>query len=155
MKYQFRYKNTPIDFLQLSLYYTYGSIVGVCNTIFTVAMILLTNQIWAETTNFVRLLLLFSICLFPIIQPTGVYVRAKKQAADAKEVEIYFDDSGIQVKSGGEVSNLEWKNIKKVSKKPTMVVLFSTTTHGFILSNRVLGDKHKEFYNYVVSKMSH
>lgn len=154
MKYTFKYKNTPFDIWQLSLYYTYGSIAGVCNTIFTVAMILLSFRIWDNVGIFVRILLLLACCLFPIIQPIGIYIRARKQAAYSKEIEIGFDDAGIHVKSGNEYSDLKWKSIKKVSKKPNMIVIFSTTIYGFILTNKILGQQNKEFYNYVISKLS-
>ena len=53
------------------------------------------------------------------------------------------------------MQNLEWKSIKRVSKKPTMIVVFSDTTHGFVLPNRVLGADRKEFYEFVVSLMNH
>jgi hypothetical protein len=154
MKYKFKYKNTPLNFWQLSMYFMYGSIVGVCNLIFTVAMILLSFKIWSDASSFVRMLLIFACCLFPIIQPVGIYFRAKKQAAVSKEIEIGFDDNGIHVKSDYAASDLEWKNIKKVSRKPNMIVIFSTTTHGFILTNKVLGKQNEEFYNFIVSKIN-
>lgn len=153
MKYKFIYKNTPFDLWQLSMYFTYGSIVGVCNLIFTVAIILLSFKIWGDAGSFVRMLLLFACCLFPIIQPLGIYARAKKQAAASKEMELGFDDAGIHVKTGNAVSDLDWKLIKKVSRKPNMIVIFSTTTHGFVLTNRVLGKQSESLYRYVVSKM--
>lgn len=154
MKYKFKYKNTALNFWQLSMYFTYGSIIGVCNMIFSIAMILLSVKIWSNASSVVRMLLLLACCLFPIIQPIGIYFRAKKQAAASKEIEIGFDDFGIHVKADYADSNLEWKSIKKVSKKPNMIVIFSTTTHGFLLTNQVLGKQSEEFYNYVVSKIS-
>lgn len=154
MKYQFVYKNSPFDFWQLSMYFTYGSIVGVCNVIFTVAMILLTFKMWGDASSFVRMLLLFACCLFPIIQPIGIYSRAKRQAAVSKEIEISFDESKIYVETNHVSSDMEWKNIKKISKKPNMIVIFTTTTHGFVLTNKVIGKQKEEFYNYVVSKIN-
>jgi hypothetical protein len=154
MKYKFIYKNTPFDFWQLSLYFMYGSIVGLCNVIFTLSMILLSIKIWDNVNPFVRILLLFACCLFPIIQPLGIYLRARKQAASSKEIEIGFDDAGIHVKSGNEVSTLKWKSIKRVSRKPNIIVIYSTTTHGFLLTNKTLGSKREEFYNYIISKIN-
>ena len=43
--------------------------------------------------------------------------------------------------------------MKKISKKPTMIVIFSDTTHGFVLSNRVLGSDRAAFYSYIASKV--
>jgi len=99
MNYHFNYKNKPLDFWQLSMYFTYGSIVGVCNAIFTVAMILLTIKMWVDATSFVRMLLLFAIILFPIIQPIGIYTRARRQAATASDIDITFDDTGVHVQT--------------------------------------------------------
>lgn len=154
MKYKFIYKNTPLDFWQLSLYFMYGSIVGLCNVIFTLSMITLSIKIWDDVNPFVKILLLLACSLFPIIQPIGIYYRARRQATSTKEIEIGFDDAGIHVKSGNEVSTLKWKNIKKVSKKPNIIVIYSTTTHGFLLTNKTLGSQREEFYNYIISKIN-
>lgn len=154
MKYKFVYKNNPYDFWRLSMYFTYGSIVGVCNIIFTVAMILLSIKTWDDASVYMRLILLCACCLFPILQPLLVYVRAKRQAAAIKDIEISFGDAGIHVNTGNESSDLAWKSIKRVSKKPDMIVIFSTTTHGFVLTNNVLGKQKEEFYNYIVSKIN-
>lgn len=154
MEYKFIYKNTPWEFWQLSIYFMYGSIVGVCNIIFTAAMIILATTIWDNISSSVRMLLVIACCLFPIVQPIGIYVRAKKQAAVSKIIEIGFNDTGIHVKTDDKSSDIKWRNIKKIAKKPNIIVIFSTTTRGFILSNRVLGKQKEEFYNYIVSKMN-
>jgi hypothetical protein len=154
MKYQFVYKNTSFDYWQLAMYYTYGSIVGVCNVIFTIAMILLTFKIWGDASSFVRMILLFACGLFPIIQPLGIYSRAKRQASLSKEIKISFDESKIYVETNQVSSQVEWKLIKKISKKPNMIIIFSTTTQGFVLTNKVLGMKKDEFYNFVISKIN-
>ncbi|MFA9467040.1 MAG: YcxB family protein [Velocimicrobium sp.] len=154
MKYKFIYKSTSFDFWQLSMYYTYSSLAGLCNVIFAVAMILMTTKFWGDVNSFVKMLLVFACCLFPIIQPLGIYIRAKRQSAIAQSIDIEFDEVGIHVKSNNQRSDLEWKSINKVSKKHNILVIFSTTTHGFLLTNRVLGKQKEELYNYVISKMN-
>ncbi|PHV69795.1 hypothetical protein CS063_13845 [Sporanaerobium hydrogeniformans] len=154
MKYKFSYQTTPFDFWQLSMYYTYGSIVGVCNILFTVAMFILTLKFWSNVNDFVKILLIIACSLFTVIQPLVVYRKAKKQVATLpKDMEIGFDERGIHVKAGNQSSYLKWNTIKRISKKPSMLVIFSNTTHGFILTNKTLGKQKEEFYTYVVSKM--
>ena len=46
MKYKYTYRNTAGELWQLSMYYTYGSVVGMCNLIFTAAVIALTINKW-------------------------------------------------------------------------------------------------------------
>ncbi|MEG0013701.1 MAG: YcxB family protein [Cellulosilyticaceae bacterium] len=154
MKYKFTYQTTAFDFWQLSMYHMYGSMVGVCNMIFTIAMFLLTAKFWADVNGFVRILLIIACCLFTVIQPLVIYMRAKKQAVTVREeMEIGFDDKGVHVKTENKSSDLKWTTIKRVSKKPTMIVVFSTTTHGFILTNKVLGKQKEAVYDYIVSKI--
>ena len=154
MKYKFTYQTTAFDFWQLFMYYTYGSMIGVCNIIFTVAMFLLTVKFWGDVSNFVRMLLIIACCLFTVIQPIGIYIRVKKQVVTVpRDMEIGFDDRGIHVHTGKQSSDLKWNTIKRISKKPNMIIIFSTTTHGFVLTNRVLGKQKEDFYGYIVSKI--
>ncbi|MBS4535635.1 YcxB family protein [Clostridium sp. D2Q-14] len=154
MKYKFTYQTTALDLWKLSMYYTYGSIVGVCNIIFTVAMIILTGNFWGDVNIFLKILLIMGSCLFTVIQPIIVYMRAKKQIAKvSQDMEIGFDDNGIHVKSKNQSSDLKWKSIKGAYKKPSMIVIYSTAKRGFILTNKVLGKQKEEFYDYVISKI--
>jgi len=154
MKYKYKYKPTAFDIWQLSMYSTYGSIVGVCNLIFTVAMLLVTVKFWGDVNSFLRAILVIGICLFPVIQPLVVYVRAKRQVAMTPHVmEIGFDDNGIHVKTEKQCSNIGWNAVKGVLKKPSIIVIFSTNKHGFILNNKVFGKEKDAFYGYVVSKI--
>ncbi len=154
MKYKFTYQTTAFDIWQLSMYSTYGSMVGVCNIVFTVAMLLLSVKFWGDVNNFMRILLIIAICLFTVIQPVVVYMRAKRQVRTVpSDMEIGFDDKGIHVKTKDQSSDLKWNRIKGVSKKPSMIVIFSTTKHGFILTNKMLGKQKEEFYDYVNSKI--
>ena len=152
MKYKVTYQTTALDLWQLSMYSTYGSMVGGCNIIFTVAMILVSIKFWGDVNIFMKILLIIAILLFTVIQPAVVYMRAKRQVATVTgDMEIGFDDNGIHVKTENQSSDLKWNTIKGVSKKPSMIVIFSTTKHGFVLTNKVLGKQRKAFYDYIVS----
>ncbi len=154
MTYQYTCKTTAADLWQLSMYYTYGSLVGVCNLVFTFAMIALAVSKWQEAPPFYRCLIVAGCLLFTVIQPSLIYLKARKQAAAiTQETEVGFDDSGMHVVFAGKRSSISWKKIKKVSKKPTMIVVFSDATHGFVFTNRVLGAEKAAFYEYLVSKV--
>ncbi len=154
MKYKFTYQITAFDLWQLSMYGIYGSMVGVCNIIFTVAMLLLAAKFWGDVNSFIKIIFIMAISLFTIIQPIAIYIRAKRQVAVLPhDLEIGFDDNGIYVKNENQNSELKWNTIKGVSKKPSMIVVHTTTKHGYILTNKVLGKQKEDFYNYVVSKI--
>lgn len=153
MKYKYTYRNTAGELWQLSMYYTYGSVVGMCNLIFTAAVIALTINKWNTVSGVWRFLLLLVCCLFTVIQPLAIWRKAEKQAAGiSRDTELEFGDAGIRIRVGDENSVIPWTAVKKISKKPTMIILFSDTTHGYVLTNRVLGKDRDAFYNYVTSK---
>lgn len=153
MKYQFNYQTTAFDIWQLSMRGVYGSMVGVSNIIFTVAMFMLTVRFWGDVNSFIKMLLVMGIGLFTFIQPVLVYLRAKRQAATLpEEMEIGFDDEGVHINTEKQRSVLQWTEIKGVYKKTTSIVIMAKNKQGFILTNRVLGKRKDDFYDYVLSK---
>lgn len=154
MKYQYTYRNKASELWQLSMYHIYGSMVGVCNLVFTVAMIALSVSRWETTTTTYRILMILGCCLFPLLQPCFIYLKAKKQAAGITEdTWIGFSDQGLHIQQAGKTSDIPWSSIKRISRKPTIIIIFSDTTHGFVLTNRVLGTQREEFYSYITSKI--
>ena len=83
-----------------------------------------------------------------------IYAKAKKQAAGiAQDTQVSIDDNGLYIRVGDDTSQLPWKSVKRISRKPAMIIIFSDTTHGFIFTNRVLGNEKEEFYRYASSKV--
>lgn len=156
MRFQYTYRTTAFELWQLSMYYTYGSMVGVCNIIFTIAVLALSVSRWSVSGTGFRMLLVFGMCLFTVIQPLAVYLRAKKQVSGlTQDTTVSFADEGIHIMVGEQFSNIRWESVKKISKKPTMIIVFSDTTHGFLFTNRVLGAERDAFYEYITSKIKH
>lgn len=154
MKFKYTYRNTGFELWQLSMYYMYGSMVGVCNIIFTAAALALTVSRWGSAGAGMRAFMILGCCLFTIIQPYIVYIKAKRQARGINEdTGLEFDGQGIHISLGGRRSDVKWDTIKKVSRKPSMIIVFSDTTHGFVLTNRILGKERDAFYQFVSSKV--
>lgn len=154
MNFKFSYRTTSWDYFRLSMYYVYGSMIGICNIIFTVAMILLTFKMWNSAASSIRIVLLLACVAFPIIQPISLYNRARKQAAAQKEnMQIAFDDMGMHITADEERADIEWKSIKRVSRKPGMIIVFSDATHGYLITDRMLGAQKNDFYQFIYSKI--
>lgn len=154
MNYKYTCKTTAFDLWQLSMYYVYGSLAGVCNVIFTAAALALGISKWNQSTSLVRFFIVLACCLFPVIQPLLIYIKASKQAAAVTETpEVTLNDKGLHIRMSGRTLELSWSQVKKISKKPTMIIIFCNTTHGFVFTNKVLGDKREQFYNDAASKV--
>ena len=129
---------------------TYRSLVGVCNIVFGVAMMLLTVRFWNQAGDVVQALLFLACLLVPVIQPTGVYLKAKVQVAVIPQgTELSFHEDGIHVTLGDEREFIRWNQVKGVRKEGSMIIVYTDANHGYMLTKRVLGKERNEFYQYV------
>ena len=57
MEYQYKCRITAWDFFRLTMRQTYRSMAGMCNLVFTVAMILLTAKFWSQSGEVLQVLM--------------------------------------------------------------------------------------------------
>lgn len=153
MTYQFKSEVSALDLWILTMRRTYHSMAGICNFVFTVAMVLLAAKFWKQSGDIIQVLLLFACLLFPVIQPIGIYLKAKGQArALPKEMELKFDEAGLHVTVGMQHENICWNRIR-VAKEPNMILIFSDARHGYMLTNRMLGAEKEAFFSFASSKI--
>ena len=79
MEYQYKCRITAWDFFRLTMRQTYRSMAGMCNLVFTVAMILLTAKFWSQSGEVLQVLMLIGCLLFPVIQPAAIYAKYADQ----------------------------------------------------------------------------
>ena len=97
MEYQYKCRITAWDFFRLTMRQTYHSMAGMCNLVFTVAMILLTAKFWVSR-EVLQVLMLIGCLLFPVSQPAAIYAKARRQAAAVpQDVQLTFDEKGLLV----------------------------------------------------------
>ena len=100
MTYQFKSEVTAGDFWKLTMSRTYRSVAGVCNMVFTVAMILFTAKFFRTSGDLMQMLMLFGCLLFPVIQPIAIYLKGKhwmEKAAGGKRA--WHDDRFFRCKT--------------------------------------------------------
>ena len=153
MTYQFKSEVTAGDFWKLTMNRTYRSMAGVCNLIFTMAMILFTVRFFRTSNDPLQVLMLFGCLLFPVIQPIAIYLKAKGQVrAMPKGVELAFDEKGLHVTMDTQHENIGWNKLR-VAKQPGMMIVFSDARHGYMLTNRVLGTQKDAFYAFAEARI--
>jgi len=79
MEFSYKYTLKASDMWQMYMYNIYSSYLCIFNVICMLSSVALIIALWADSPDWVRVLLLFFLSLFTIIQPLGVYKRAKKQ----------------------------------------------------------------------------
>ncbi|NLI66370.1 MAG: YcxB family protein [Tissierellia bacterium] len=153
MKYIVKYKPEAIDLWKLSMYGIYGSMVGVVNIIFTLAMLGLIVRFWGSVNAFLKILLLFGLSLFILIQPITIYFKSKKQIETVpQEMELVFDNKGMQINTLSQNTTIRWKKIRRIVEKSDMIIIMLDSNQGFIITNRMIETDMEKFYNYLVSK---
>ena len=156
MKYQYKCEVRAEDFFLLSMHRIYHSMAGVCNLIFTVALILLTAKFWKETADLWQILMILGCILFPVIQPIEIYIRSKRQVAGLpKDLELGLDEDGLHVMTDHKKSLISWNKVQKVVKEKNMLIIFSDASHGYMLTDRVVGDTKASLYAFVEAKIEH
>ncbi|MBR1477455.1 MAG: YcxB family protein [Lachnospiraceae bacterium] len=154
MEYKFKMDIKPMDFFKTTMSRTYRSMTGVVNIVFTVAMILLAVNFLGSVNAFFAFLIIIGCILFPILHPLAIYGQSVKQTEGVpKGVELTFNDKGMHIEVKDKNETIPWKKIPKVVKQSDMVIVMSDNMHGYMLVNRVLGDKKEEFYEYVLGKI--
>ena len=153
MEYKYQYQVQPSDLWQLQMYYTYSSYLAMINVIFILSSAVLLYELWGTAPWWLRILLLFFLSLFTVIQPTGVYLRAKKSLKDNHDtLELTINDQGIEVVLDDKKEFKNWSQVQGIVLKPTLVAIYTDKNHGYILTNRILKDTKKQFRAFIKAK---
>ncbi len=154
MEYCFKSDVKPVDLWKIAMLKIYKSYTGIINIVFSVAMVFLCIRFYGEVGSFLRTVLIFLLILFPILQPLAIYSRSVKQLEGLPgEVTINFGDKGLLIDCDGQCEKIYWKNVVNAYKQFNMVVIMSDDRHGYMLTDRVLGDKKDEFFDYLCGKI--
>ena len=154
MEYRFKCDVSAKDLWEMAMARTYNSMVGLINVVFTVAMILLTIRFFDRVPDVISILLLLGCILFPVIQPLAIYGNSVKQLENLpKDMELLFNEGGIRVFVGDESELIRWNKVRNAIKRSNMLVVMSDDSHGYMLTNRALGDQKEELYEYICKKI--
>jgi hypothetical protein len=154
MHYEFKSDVKAADLWKMAMTRTYRSPLGIVNIVFTVAMILLICRFWGTAPDMMRILMVLGAILFPVLQPLAVYGRSVKQLEDMPgDLELAFDDAGVHVSTGGKSEDIGWRRIRNAIRQKNMIVVMSDDSHGYMLTNRVLGAEKDEFFSFLCSKI--
>lgn len=154
MEYRFRCDLKPFDLWKMTMSRTYRSLAGAVNFIFSVAILFVTVRIWGSSSEFTRGLLVFACILFPVIQPLAIYGRSVKLLEDLPgTAELTINQGGISVACGGQKEFLGWNHVQNAVKRRDSIILMSDASHGYVLTNKTLGEQKEEFFEFLCSKI--
>ena len=156
MEFRFENKIRAVDVWKLSMYHVYHSMAGICNIVFSVAVILLTVKIWNPREAVFMSFLLLCCILFPVIQPLMIYARASKQVAALPEGMIYeINEKGVHITAGTQKSHLTWSRLRGVMKEYGMIILATEAGRGYMLTDKTLGAQKDSLLEFLEAKIEH
>lgn len=154
MEFQFKYRVRIRDMWKLSMNHIYHSMIGVCNVIFTVAIILLSIKFWNEVGIFLKLLMIFGCLLFTVFHPLLIFLRSAKQVEEVPgEMILRVNESGLCITDDSKVDNVPWNRVRGTMIERGMVILVIKGGRGYILTDKVLGSQKEAFLNFVEAKV--
>ena len=154
MEYKYMCDVKASDLWKMAMVRTYKAAIGVVNIVFFFFLILLVFRFWKTAPDILRVLMIFGCLVFPVIQPLATYGMCVKQLENMpRDMELRFDDVGVHVSTGGQSELIRWNKVKNAIKRSNMIVVMSDDSHGYMLTNRVLGDQKQEFYEFLCGKI--
>ena len=154
MELKVHYELKPSDLWQVRMYYAYASYLAVVNLTCIVASAALIIAAWGNAPGWFRAVMLLFLSLFTVIQPLYLYLHSRHQLKKENPgaLTLTFSDAGLLIENQGKTEMHPWKDILGVSKKPTLIILYTDEQHGYILTNRVLGKMRKQLLELIGEK---
>lgn len=153
MTFRFESKVTVWDMWKMSMHNIYHSMVGLCNIIFAVAIILLTGKFWDTMGSFLRSVLVLFCVLYPIIQPVMIYMRASQQVKSLpQDMIIEIDETGLHITADSQKAHMPWNRVRGVIKHYGMIIIAVDGGRGYILTDRVLGTQKDTLLEFFETK---
>ncbi len=150
MDFRFDYRVSPVNLWVLTMVNIYRSMMGMINFVFTVSMVLLAVRFWPGVSVGIRVLITGGILLFPLLQPVSIFFRCRKIVRRMPgDMEISFEKKGITTSTGGQSSVLAYGDVRSVVRVFNMLIIYSRSRQGFILSDDILKGKGRELYNFL------
>ena len=148
--FKYTYTVRPSDIWQVRMYYAYASYLAVVNIICIVASVILIVTLWKGAAGWFRVAMLLFLSLFTVVQPLFIYLNSVQQAkGNTDEISLTINASYITVETGGKRETYGWDKVVSVTVKPTLVIIYTDGSHGYILTNRILKDTRKEFIRFI------
>lgn len=146
--FEFQVQMNAKNLWYFSLHHANKGYLGVFNVLFTLASLYLLVTTWNESAAPSRLLLVFCISIFTLIQPGQLYLKAKKQASLAvmkEPIRFRFTTEDISIQQGEQQQELKWEQIVRIEPAKGMLVIYMDRIHAYLITDEAMGDQKGKF----------
>ncbi len=149
-EFTYRYTVKASDIWQVRMYYAYASYLAMVNIICIVASVILIVTMWKTSADWFRAVMLLFLSLFVVVQPLVIYLDCRRQVkGKSDEISLSINRSLITVETEGKKETYGWDKVVNVTVRPTLVIIYTDQSHGYILTNRILKETRKELISFL------
>lgn len=153
MKIEFNVKLTRKEMFAFLINNAYRKPMGVILFIFGIACFVIAGMTYEQMGLQSTLLLILLGSIYTIIQPVMLWKNAGRQISKnpvyRNELCYSFDESGITVSQGENVTNKSWEECYKAADYGKIVVIYIMVNNGIILPKAAIGEQYGEFVKLV------
>ncbi len=136
-----------------SMYNSFNGFKGIFSVAFTLAWIVILFATWnmEAAVWHQKLLMVFCILIFPVIQPYLLWKATKKQSETigfTTPVIINLVDNHIYVEQAGHGGDFEWARIKKVIRIKPMFIMDMGYGRAYLIPNEAIEGREQELVDY-------
>lgn len=146
MKAEFDVKMTRKDLFLFLLNNTYRKMTGIIWCVFSAAVIAVAVYTWGKIDIMQSVLLIVLACLYTVINPFILYVKAVRQMKQneffQKPLHYEIDERGIKVSQGETSETTEWNRMWKAVRYGSQVLIYVSNIRVFTLPCRAIGDQY-------------
>ena len=149
-QWEITYRNTPGDFFRFYLCNAYSQWTGIVNVIFTVSAAALIFARFNHTNLLGKILMIFALLVFPVIQPLAFYLRGVKQAAAIEpETTLIFTEKGMHIRVKSHVQDLTWKQFQPPVRRLKLTVVSPDGIHAYLIPDRAVPGDPAELVRFI------
>ena len=153
MKVEFNVRITRKEMYLFLLNNTYRKPMGIIMFIFGIGCFVVAGLTCRQMGLQSTLLLILLGSIYTIIQPIMLWKNAgrqvKKNPVYQNELRYEFDDTGITVSQGENVTSKKWEECYKAVDYGKIVVIYIVVNNGIILPKTAIGEQYDNFKQLV------
>lgn len=149
---------TVKDMFKFLLNSTYRKLTGIIWIIFSAVVVFVTIITWGAVPVSNSILMIILASLYTIINPTLLYLKAKKQIkysdSLANTLHYTIDDKNIKVSQKEAKERTPWNTVWKVVRYGDQVIIYVTSIRAFILPVRCFENGYDDFVTIATNNLN-
>lgn len=155
---EIKVKMTAQNLFTYSMYNAYNGFKGIFSVIFTIAWIVILFATWnmEAAVWHQKLLMVFCILVFPVLQPYLLWKNTKKQAQTigfSTPVTLRLEDNHIYIEQAGHCGDFEWPRIKKIVRIKSMFIMDMGYGRAYLIPNESIEGREQEFVDLMKKQL--